>query len=142
MGNSIVGSEEQFVMLFKFERLKGSYDAFKILLEQCKLSYDHVQDELSIDHQAKAFEFLYNLVTRANKELVEQIQDMQENCSHLEGFSESIAPVIDEILEDLDSKIEDMGPVMDSLMDARMQGRNLKRFSFSLKTFLQQYGLW
>lgn len=142
MGNSIVGSEEQFMMLFKFEYLKGSYDSFKKLLEQCQLSYDHVKDEMPIDHQARAFEFLYNMVSCAHKDLVEQISFMQENYSHLDGFSESISPQINDILDSLDAKMGEMGPVMDSLLDTRMQGRSWKGFSHTIQDFLHKFGLW
>lgn len=142
MGNSIVGSEEQFMMLFKFEHLKGSYASFKTLLEQCQLNYDHIHDDLSIAHQAKAFEFLYNLVSCSHKDLVSQISFMQEHYSDLDGFAESISPAINEILDDLDTKLSEMGPVMDELLDTRMQNKNWKGFSRVAQDFLQKFGLW
>lgn len=142
MGNSIIGSEEQFMMLFKFEYLKGSHHSFKKLLEQCQLSYDHIKDDFPVQHQAKAFEFLYNMVSCAHKDLVAQISYMQEHYSHLDGFDESISPQINEILDGLDEKMNDMGPVMDSLLDTQMQGKSWKGFSHSVQEFLKKFGLW
>lgn len=142
MGNSIVGSEEQFMMLFKFEYLKGSYASFKKLLEQCQLSYEHIRDDLHTNEQAKAFEFLYNLVSCAHKELVSQINALQDHYSELDGFSESISPEINAILDDLDEKLGQMGPVMDTLLDTRMQNKSWKGFSKTMQDFLHKFGLW
>lgn len=142
MGDSIVGSKEQFEMLFDFEKLKGGYESFTKLIEQCQLGYSHVQDELMIDHQAKAFEFLYNLVSFAHKDIVSQITNMQEHYSELDGYAESIDPVLTQMLDDLDSKLEDMAPAMDSLLDTKMQGNNWKGFSGAIQKFLYKFGLW
>lgn len=134
MTQSIIGSEEEFRLLFKFEYLKGSYDSFKKRYEHCYLVYEHVQDEMSVSTRARVFEYLYNFVSDANKDLLHQVGEMQAQFSHLEAYQESVSPVLTGILEEVEEMMSQLEPQMDDFMEAKFRGHK-RTFGQAMKSF-------
>lgn len=138
MSNSIIASEEEFNMICKFHRLQGNYDSFKRSYERLQNVYDHVEDEMTPAIKARAFEQLYDFVSEANKDLIHRVGEMQSEFSHLEGYQESVSPVLSEILDEIEQLMSKMEPTYEAFMESKFRGHK-RTLGQSIKAFFLSF---
>lgn len=126
MGQSVVGTSEQIMLLCKFEHLKGAYERFDKYFQVYELRNKNALEVADEAARLNILEEACNVIIEADEDLSSQINDIKELYSHLPEYEGVVAETLADMSIRLEKDLTRYNELMDQEFNNRVdEGRSL-----------------
>lgn len=139
MTQSITGSAEEFSLIFRLERLKGSFGMFESTLARARTCYEHHKDIMCDKSQLDAMQCLCQFVSDAGRDICSEIEAMRSDFAHLLEAWKEIEPTINGIECETQALIADLNCQVDDMLDLDHQNGQRTSFWHLVKEFFKGF---
>jgi hypothetical protein len=136
---SITGNADEFMLMFRFESLKGSFAMFTSCVERAEIFYEQQQDSMTEKSRLDSMQCLCKFAADSGGDVCSDSEDIRAKYHHLHNVWAEIGPEISVIESETADLMKRFNDQVNEMLDVSDNHRREQSFGHLTKEFLKSF---